>query len=159
MSLYDRYNHTTHPNCPWCIDGMTPVGIHPDLGPVLRLPPTQTWCGECGDLSVFPAEYETLDDRINTFAGIGWRTTGDALLANTAAAIAASDEPSAARKSLTGTLASSASLLFINFTLADDFPWSAFAIGLLAKGGSGMQPRHRGDRTPAQSQKRAPQLL
>lgn len=65
MSLHDRHDNTTHPKCPWCIDGMTPVGIHPELGPVLRLCPTQQWCTECGDLSLFPAEYETLDDRIN----------------------------------------------------------------------------------------------
>ena len=65
MSLYDRHDNTTHPQCPWCIDGMTPAGIHDDLGPVLRLCPTQRWCEECSDTSVFPAEYETLDDRIN----------------------------------------------------------------------------------------------
>jgi hypothetical protein len=65
MSLYDRHDNTTHPDCPWCIDGMTPAGIHDDLGPVLRLCPTQKWCDNCGDTAVFPAEYETLDDRVN----------------------------------------------------------------------------------------------
>ena len=71
MSL-DRHNDTaTHPRCLWCIDGMTPAGIHPDLGPVLRLCPTQTWCAECQDTSVFPAEYETLDDRIGEMLADG----------------------------------------------------------------------------------------
>jgi hypothetical protein len=65
MSLYDRHDHTTAPACPWCFDGFTPAGIHDDLGPVLRLCPTQQWCEECGDTSLFPAEFETLDDRIN----------------------------------------------------------------------------------------------
>lgn len=65
MSLYDRHDAQTAPACLWCIDGMTPAGIHPDLGPVLRLCPTQQWCEQCGDTSVFPAEFETLDDRIN----------------------------------------------------------------------------------------------
>ena len=65
MSLYDRHDASTAPKCPWCIDGMTPVGIHPELGPVLRLCPTQQWCEECGDTSLFPAEFETFDDRIN----------------------------------------------------------------------------------------------
>jgi hypothetical protein len=71
MSLYDRHDHTTHPHCAWCIDGMTPAGIHPDLGPVLRLCPAQKWCEECADTSLFPAEYETLDDRINDMLGDG----------------------------------------------------------------------------------------
>ncbi|GAB1692789.1 hypothetical protein [Krasilnikovia sp. M28-CT-15] len=65
MSLFDRHDSTTAPGCVWCIDGMSPAGIHPDLGPVLRLCPTQRWCTECGDTSVFPAEHETLDDRVN----------------------------------------------------------------------------------------------
>ncbi|MCO8271527.1 hypothetical protein M1L60_13085 [Actinoplanes sp. TRM 88003] len=65
MSLYDRHDNTTAPDCVWCIDGMTPAGIHPELGPVLRLCPTQRWCEECGDTAVFAAEFETLDDRIN----------------------------------------------------------------------------------------------
>jgi hypothetical protein len=50
---------------------MTPAGIHPDLGPVLRLCPTRSWCGECHDTSLFPAEWETLDDRINEMLGDG----------------------------------------------------------------------------------------
>jgi len=65
MSLYHRHDAQTAPACLWCIDGMTPAGIHPDLGPVLRLCPTQQWCDECGDTALFPAECETLDDRIN----------------------------------------------------------------------------------------------
>jgi hypothetical protein len=65
MSLYDRHDAQTAPACLWCIDGMTPAGIHPELGPVLRLCPTQQWCEECSDTSLFPAEFETLDDRIN----------------------------------------------------------------------------------------------
>ncbi len=72
MSLYDRHDTETAPHCPWCIDGMTPAGIHPDLGPVLRLCPTQRWCTECADTSVFPAEYETLDDRINEMLADGY---------------------------------------------------------------------------------------
>ena len=71
MSLYDRHDSETAPACLWCIDGMTPAGIHPELGPVLRLCPTQQWCEECGDTSLFPAEYETLDDRINEMLGDG----------------------------------------------------------------------------------------
>ncbi len=65
MSLYDRHDSQTAPACLWCIDGMTHAGILPELGPVLRLCPTQQWCEECGDTSVFPAEFETLDDRVN----------------------------------------------------------------------------------------------
>ena len=65
MSLYDRHDAQTAPACLWCIDGMTPAGIHPKLGLVLQLCPTQQWCEECGDTSLFPAEFETLDDRIN----------------------------------------------------------------------------------------------
>jgi hypothetical protein len=71
MSLYDRHDTTTAPDCLWCIDGMTPAGIHPDLGPVLRLCPAQKWCEICADTSLFPAEYETLDDRINEMLGDG----------------------------------------------------------------------------------------
>ena len=65
MSLNDLGTHIAVGNCLWCIGGMSPAGIHPDLGPVLRLCPTQRWCQQCHDISVFPAEYETLDDRIN----------------------------------------------------------------------------------------------
>ncbi|MFF5082491.1 hypothetical protein ACFY36_36060 [Actinoplanes sp. NPDC000266] len=65
MSLNDLGPHLATDNCLYCIGGMTPAGIHDDLGPVLRLCPTQHWCEECNDLSLFPAEYETLDDRIN----------------------------------------------------------------------------------------------
>ncbi len=72
MSLYDRHDAETAPRCLWCIDGMTPAGIHPELGPVLRLCPTQRWCEECADTSVFPAEYETLDDRINEMLDDGY---------------------------------------------------------------------------------------
>ena len=71
MSLYDRHDNDTAPACPWCIDGMTPAGIHPDLGPVLRLCPTQRWCTQCQDTALFPTDYETLDDRINTLLGDG----------------------------------------------------------------------------------------
>jgi hypothetical protein len=72
MSLYDRHDAETAPHCRWCIDGMTPAGIHPDLGPVLRLCPTQRWCDECVDTSLFPAEWETLDDRINEMLADGY---------------------------------------------------------------------------------------
>ena len=65
MSLEDLGTHLTDDTCPWCINGMSPAGIHPDLGPVLSLCPTRRWCDECADTSVFPAEYETLDDRVN----------------------------------------------------------------------------------------------
>jgi hypothetical protein len=65
MSLVDLGAHLAADNCLWCIGGMSPAGIHLDLGPVLRLCPTQRWCEECDGLSLFPAEYETLDDRIN----------------------------------------------------------------------------------------------
>ena len=71
MSLYDRHDNSTAPGCPWCIDGMTPVGIHPELGPVLRLCPTKKWCKECGDTALFVAEFETLDDRINEMLADG----------------------------------------------------------------------------------------
>jgi hypothetical protein len=71
MSLYDRHDSQTAPGCLWCIDGMSPAGIHPDLGPVLRLCPAQKWCEICADTSLFPAEYETLDDRINEMLGDG----------------------------------------------------------------------------------------
>ena len=72
MSLYDRHDTETAPHCLWCIDGMTPAGIHPDLGPVLRLCPAQQWCEQCGDTSVFPAEFETLDDRNNEMLDDGY---------------------------------------------------------------------------------------
>ena len=65
MSLIDLGAHLAADDCLWCIGGMSPSGIHAELGPVLRLCPTQRWCDECGDASVFPAEFETLDDRIN----------------------------------------------------------------------------------------------
>lgn len=71
MSLVDLGAHLAADNCLWCIGGMSPAGIHPDLGPVLRLCPTQRWCDECDDRSLFPAEYETLDDRINAMLGDG----------------------------------------------------------------------------------------
>ena len=74
MSLYDRHDSSTAPHCVWCIDGMTPAGIHPDLGPVLRLCPTQQWCEQCDDTSVFPAEFETLDERINDILDDGYAT-------------------------------------------------------------------------------------
>ena len=65
MSLIDLGKHLTDRTCLYCIGGMSPAGIHPDLGPVLRLCPTRHWCDDCDDLALFPAEYETLDDRIN----------------------------------------------------------------------------------------------
>ena len=65
MSLIDLGAHLAADNCPWCIGGMSPAGIHEDLGPVLSLCPTQRWCDECHGLSLFPAELETLDDRVN----------------------------------------------------------------------------------------------
>jgi hypothetical protein len=71
MSLYDRHDHETAPGCVWCIDGMSPAGIHPDLGPVLRLCPTQQWCGLCNDMSVFPAEMDSLEDRVDEMRGDG----------------------------------------------------------------------------------------
>jgi hypothetical protein len=71
MSLYHRHDNETNPDCPWCFDGMTPAGIHPELGPVFRLCPAQGWCDLCNDTSLFPAEMETLDDRINEMLGDG----------------------------------------------------------------------------------------
>ncbi|GIE90880.1 hypothetical protein [Actinoplanes regularis] len=65
MSLIDLGAHLAADDCLWCIGGMSPAGIHDDLGPVLSLCPTQEWCDECQDLSLFPAEFETLDDRVN----------------------------------------------------------------------------------------------
>src|SRR5689334_16397162 len=65
MSLVDLGRHLADDSCPWCICGMSPAGIHPDLGPVLKLCPTQRWCTDCDGQSLFPAEYETLDDRVN----------------------------------------------------------------------------------------------
>ncbi|GAA2475831.1 hypothetical protein [Winogradskya humida] len=72
MSLYDRHDHSTAPGCHWCIDGMTPAGISPILGPVLRLCPTKKWCEECDDSSVFLTDQETLDDRINELLSDGY---------------------------------------------------------------------------------------
>jgi hypothetical protein len=71
MSLYDFSAHLDRDDCRWCVGGMSPSGIHPDLGPVLVLCPTQRWCEECHDVSLFPAEHETLDDRINDMLGDG----------------------------------------------------------------------------------------
>ena len=71
MSLYDRHDHSTAPDCVWCIDGMTPAGIHPALGPVLRLCPTQRWCEECADTSLFPTDFEALDERIDSLLNDG----------------------------------------------------------------------------------------
>jgi hypothetical protein len=64
MSLDDLGRHLDD-DCLWCISGITAAGLHPDLGPVLRLCPTRRWCTECGDTALFPAEYGTLDERIN----------------------------------------------------------------------------------------------
>ncbi|MEU8656925.1 hypothetical protein [Actinoplanes philippinensis] len=71
MSLIDLGAHLAADNCLWCIGGMSPAGIHFDLGPVMSLCPTQAWCDECQGVSLFPAEYETLDDRINEMLGDG----------------------------------------------------------------------------------------
>ncbi len=49
--------------CPWCIDGFTPMGIHPDLGPVYRMCPTEPWCIRCGDTGLFPADILPFDRR------------------------------------------------------------------------------------------------
>ena len=65
MSLIDLGAHLAADNCLYCINGMSPAGLHDDLGLVFSLCPTQAWCEECHGTSLFPAEYETLDDRIN----------------------------------------------------------------------------------------------
>ncbi|WP_067504090.1 hypothetical protein [Actinoplanes sp. TFC3] len=72
MSLQDLGNHLSQHDCLYCINGMAPAGIHPDLGPVLRLCPTQHWCDDCDGLSLYPAEYETLDERINDMLDDGY---------------------------------------------------------------------------------------
>jgi hypothetical protein len=72
MSLVDLGAHLADDTCLYCLGGMSPAGIHDDLGPVLRLCPTQTWCEKCDDVSLFPAEYETLDDRINELFDDGY---------------------------------------------------------------------------------------
>jgi hypothetical protein len=72
MSLVDLGSHIADDTCLYCLGGMSPAGIHPDLGPVLRLCPTQQWCEECAGTSLFPAEYETLDDRINELLDDGY---------------------------------------------------------------------------------------
>jgi hypothetical protein len=71
MSLHDLGNHLIEDNCPWCIGGLSPAGIHPDLGPVFVLCPIQRWCDACAGVSLFPAEFETLDDRVNEMLGDG----------------------------------------------------------------------------------------
>ena len=71
MSLEALGSHLAADDCLWCIGGMSPAGIHPDLGPVLRLCPTRRWCDECGGVSLYAAEYETLDDRINEMLSDG----------------------------------------------------------------------------------------
>ena len=53
-----RHDAETAAACPWCIDGFTPAGLHPALGPVYRMCPTQPWCDICADLSVFPATFQ-----------------------------------------------------------------------------------------------------
>ncbi|GAA0802049.1 hypothetical protein [Spirilliplanes yamanashiensis] len=58
MTAPVRHDHETAAACPWCIDGFTPDGIHPDLGEIYRMCPTQMWCDTCADLSVFPAVFQ-----------------------------------------------------------------------------------------------------
>jgi len=71
MSLHDLGQHLADDNCLWCVGGLAPAGFHPDLGPVLVLCPTHIWCDACGGTSLFPAEFETLDDRVNEMLGDG----------------------------------------------------------------------------------------
>ena len=60
--------------CPWCIDGFTPMGVHPELGAVYRMCPTENWCPVCDDLGLFPADFMPLDDRVNAMLLLGLTT-------------------------------------------------------------------------------------
>ena len=53
-------------SCVWCIDGHTPAGLHPILGPVYRLCPTRIACDTCADISVYPADFHTPSELANT---------------------------------------------------------------------------------------------
>ncbi|MEU7909265.1 hypothetical protein [Actinoplanes sp. NPDC049118] len=68
------HDQETNAACPWCIDGFTPIGVHPDLGPVFRMCPTDDWCDVCGDYGLFPADFMPLDERINALLHNGLAT-------------------------------------------------------------------------------------
>ncbi len=71
MSLLARHNADTTAHCVWCIDGWTPAGLHPALGPVYRFCPTVAICGDCADLSVFPADFHNPEHVAAALVGLG----------------------------------------------------------------------------------------
>ena len=50
----------TGTDCAWCIDGYTPAGILPILGPVYTPCPHTQPCPACGNQCVFPATFSCL---------------------------------------------------------------------------------------------------
>ncbi|MEV4515153.1 hypothetical protein AB0K00_40110 [Dactylosporangium sp. NPDC049525] len=62
-------------DCPMCIDGFQPVGIHPVLGPVLVACEFTRMCTACGGCSWFPTDRTALTLRANRLAASGYAIT------------------------------------------------------------------------------------
>jgi hypothetical protein len=72
MTTSTRHDQETAAACPWCIDGFTPMGVHPFLGPVYQMCPTRRWCDTCADFSVFPATFGCRTDLILALLADGY---------------------------------------------------------------------------------------
>jgi hypothetical protein len=60
-------------DCPLCIEGWEPCGIHPVLGPVFHAcTDALPRCRECDGVSLFPANAEDLHEYVRLVANLGY---------------------------------------------------------------------------------------
>jgi hypothetical protein len=58
-------------SCPYCIDGYTPAGQHPILGPLFRLCPAANPCPSCHGRGVYPVDIRRITALADLLAGRG----------------------------------------------------------------------------------------